>query len=183
MMSLFVFIGHDSYLLLRQRMDSSRATERNQIAYLLVATAVGSAGVLVGLTPLGTEYASSHLSNLAMALILAYAMVVGDLVDIGVALRRILAGFCIVAGAALLDVLLLRLASSLLDFELNLKLAVATVAVTLACVAFARHSVPYSLRAIDIIMLGRRRECRQRLAQYISTTASMLTSMTLATGC
>jgi diguanylate cyclase (GGDEF)-like protein len=171
-MCLFVFIGHDSYLLLRRRMDSSRAAERNQLAYLLVATAVGSTGVLVGLTPLGTEYASSHLSNLAMALVLAYAMVVGDLVDIGVALRRILAGFCTVAGAALLDVLLLRLASSLLDFEMNLKLAVATIAATLACVAFARHSVPYSLRAIDIIMLGDRRECRQRLARYISTTAS-----------
>lgn len=170
--ALLACIGHDVYLLLQRRRSSSRPTERNQIAYLLVATAVGSTGILMAFTPGGTEYALSHVGNLTMALILVYAMSVGNLVDIGVALRRVLIGFWVAVSAAVLNVLLLWPASAVLDFELNVRLAVATVAATLVCVVFARYSVPYSLRVLELLMLGRRRESRRRLSRYFSAAAA-----------
>jgi len=168
---LLAFIAHDAYLLLRKWRASERAIERNQTAYLFAATALGGAGILIGFTPLGTVYASPHVGNLAMALIIAYAMVAYQLADIGVALRRALMSFWMIASAALLQVFLLWLASSILDFELKPGLAMASVAVTLACIAFVFYTSPFSRRAIEGIFLGRRREYRQQLSRFLSTTA------------
>jgi len=168
-LSLLVLVSHDTYLLRRKSRASSLVIERNQIAYLFAATVVGSAGILIGFTPLGTVYASPHVGNLALALILAYAMVAYQLADIGVALRRALMSFWMIASAAVLQVFLLWLASFVLDFELKLGLAMASIAVTLACIAFVFYTSPFSRRVIEGIFLGRRREYRQQLSRFLST--------------
>jgi len=170
-LSLLVLISHDTHLLRRKWMASERAIERNQIAYLFAATVVGGAGILIGFTPLGTEYAFPHVGNLALALILAYAMVAYQLADIGVALRRALTAFWVVAGTAAFAMLLLWLNSMFFGFELTLSAAIAGVAGVFLCVLFAYYISQFSRRVIEGIFLGRRRKCRQHLSRFLSTTA------------
>jgi diguanylate cyclase (GGDEF)-like protein len=125
----------------------------------------------MGFTTLGTEYASPHVGNLALALIIAYAMVAYQLADIGVALRRSLTGFWIVAGTAAFAVFLLWLNSMVLGFELTPNAAIAGVVGVLLCMVFVYCISQFSRRVIEGIFLGRRREYRQQLSRFLSTTA------------
>jgi diguanylate cyclase (GGDEF)-like protein len=170
-LSLIALIAHDAYLLRRKWRASERAIERNQIAYLFAATVAGGAGILMGFTTLGTEYASPHVGNLALALIIAYAMVACQLADIGLALRRALTGFWVVAGTAAFAVLLLWLDSVFLGFEFTPSAAIAGVAGVLLCMVFVYCISQFSRRVIEGIFLGRRREYRQHLYRFLSTTA------------
>ncbi len=148
----------------------SSLVERNQIAYLLAATVIGGAAILAGLTPLGTEFALPHLGNLATALIIVYAMVAWHLADIGVALRRALVGFWIVASAAAFSVLLLWVVSLVLGFELTAGAVIAGVVGVLLCIVFVYYVSRFSRRAIEGIFMGKRYDYRRQLSQFLSST-------------
>jgi hypothetical protein len=157
---LLALIGHDVFLLLRKYRASEQLVERNQIAYLLASIFISGAAILAAFTPLGTEYAVPHIGNLASALILAYAIVIGHLADIGVALRRALTGFWIVGSAAAFAVLLLWLASLVVGFELTPSAAIAGIVGVLLCMLFVQYISRFSRHAIERILMGKRYDYR-----------------------
>ncbi len=165
---LVALIGYDMYLLLRKHRASDSLVERNQIAYLLAATVIGAAAILAGLTPWGTEFALPHFGNLATALIIVYAMVAWHLADIGLAFRRALIGFWIVASAAAFAVLLLWVVSLVLGFELTPGAVLAGIVGALLCMVFVYYVSRLSRRAIEGIFMGKRYDYRRQLSQFLS---------------
>ena len=114
---LLALILQDLYLLRRRFKASTQTQERNQLLYLVVATFVGTIFILSSLTPNGTEYATGHIGNLAVALIIVYAIVAHRLMDVGAALRRALVYFWLAVITGLAYGLLFWLASIIFDFE------------------------------------------------------------------
>ena len=165
---MVALIVYDAYLLVRKHRASESLVERNQIAYLLAATVIGATAILAGLTPWGTEFALPHLGNLATALIIVYAMVAWHLADIGLALRRAMVGFWIVASAAAFSVLLLWVASLVLGFELTPSAVLAGIVGVFLCMVFVYFISRFSRRAIEGIFMGKRYDYRRQLSQFLS---------------
>ncbi len=165
---LVAMIGHDAYLLVRKHRASDSLVERNQIAYLLAATVLGAAAILAGLTSWGTEFALPHLGNLATALIIVYAIIAWHLADIGLALRRAMAGFGIMASASIFAVFLLWLVSLLLHFELTPSAVLADIVGALLCILFACGVNRLSRPVVDRVFMGERYDHRWQLSQFLS---------------
>ncbi len=166
---LVALIIHDAHLLLKRHRASESLVERNQIAYLLAATLIGAVMILAGLTPWGSEFALPHLGNLATALIIVHAMVAWHLADIGLALRRSLVGFWIVASAAIFAAILLWVVSLVLKFELTPGAVIAGIVCVLLCMVFVYFFGRLSRRSIEAILMGKRYEYRRQLSRFVST--------------
>lgn len=166
---LAAFIVHDAYLLLQKYRTSARLLERNQLAYLLVATLADGLLIAGGFSPWGTTYAAPHVGNLAAALILAYAMIVGNLADIGVTVRRALVGFWLIASAGILYVVLMWAASVVFGFGLSPTLITAGGLATLICFIFVYCTSAYSRRTVEWVVLGKRMKQREELSRFLTT--------------
>ncbi|MCK4580928.1 MAG: hypothetical protein KAU10_06215, partial [Dehalococcoidia bacterium] len=82
--------GRDMYYLARRHRVSPDPTERNQIAYLLFATASIIAFLLSSFAPGVGAYPFAHIGNFVVACILSYAVIAHRLLDVRVVLRRAL---------------------------------------------------------------------------------------------
>jgi len=87
---LFIVGIKDIYSLIQRYRLSPDPAERNQIFYLLAAITSLTAFMLGSLSPRGSEFPVSHIGNLGVACVFAYAVVAHRLLDIRVVFRRAL---------------------------------------------------------------------------------------------
>ncbi len=85
---LCTLAARDVSSLMRRRKTSPDPSERNQIAYLLVATFVMIVFLFSSFAPGAGEYPLAHIGNLFTACILTYAVLAHRLVDVRVVFRR-----------------------------------------------------------------------------------------------
>lgn len=85
---LIVLLAWDLYVLFPRLKNRQDLVVNNQTISLLICLMVLTVFVSVSLTPLGREFPISHVGNIIIALILSYAVVGQQLVDIRFVLRR-----------------------------------------------------------------------------------------------
>ncbi|OGO01475.1 MAG: hypothetical protein A2Y72_04945 [Chloroflexi bacterium RBG_13_53_26] len=167
---VLALILQDLYLLRRRFRASTQTQERNQLLYLVVATFVGAIFLLSSLTPNGTEYATGHIGNLAVALIIVYAIVAHRLMDVGAAIRQALVYFWLAVITGLAYGSLFWLASIIFDFEWTYKTILSTLAVAAACVVLLFFMYSLLQKTVGEIFVGRKYRYRQNLTEFISST-------------
>lgn len=167
---VLAFILHDLYLLRRRFNSSAQVTERNQLTYLFVATLVGSVFMLSSITPGGTRFATGHIGNLAVALIIVYAMAAHRLMDIGAALRRVLVYFWLTIIIGVTYGVLYWLASIAFDFQWETKTITASIAVAFMSVIFVYMVHSFLREAVEGVFVGRKANYRQQLTEFIRST-------------
>ena len=172
-LSILIFIGHDIYLLLRKWRTSTQLTERNQLTYLIAATIVGGPLLITTLIPFGTTYATAHMANLAVALIFVYAIAAHRLVDVGVALRRVLVYFWLTTITVLVYSVLFWLASKAFHFEFKPIEVVSGIIITFACTILVYRLYSLFRQAIEGIFIGKKYNYRQHLLEFISGTPTI----------
>ena len=171
--SLLILMVYDMYLLLQKRRTSANISERNQITYLMVATAVGATLLVTALFPFGTTYATAHMGNLAVAIILVYAIAAHRLIDVGVALRRVLVYFWLTTIAVLAYSILFWAASKAFHFEFKPITVVSGIIITFACTILVYRLYSLFSQAIEGILIGKKYNYRQHLLKFIRSTPTI----------
>lgn len=167
---LLGLIGRDVQLLLQRRKRITEVSEQNQITYLLVATGIGTVTILTSLFPFGTNYATGHIGNLMVALVIIYAIVAHQLLDIGVALRRILVYFWLTLVVGVGFSLVFWLASLVAAFDFGPRIVLAGIGACAVCIILVYLSSSFSRQIIDEIFMGERYTFRCKLEQFVSNT-------------
>jgi len=170
---LLAVIGRDLQLLLKRREITTDLSQRNQYTYLMAATLVGTVTILTTFFPFGTTYASGHIGNFIVALILIYAILAHQLLDIGVALRRVLVYVWLTMIVGVAFTLVFWVASIVLDFEFTATTVVAGVLATAVCIILVFFTNTVSRQVIDEIFMGERYVYRKRLSEFVSGTYSI----------
>ncbi|MFW6150371.1 MAG: diguanylate cyclase [Chloroflexota bacterium] len=165
---LFAIGVRDMRHLISRSRVSSNPTERNQIAYLVLATASLIVFLFMSFTPAGGGFPFAHIGNLVNAGLLTYAVVAHHLLDVRVILRKSLGYLGIyVAGVATL-LLLLSIAHFLLGFEPDVPTLAAAIGigipVTFLFLRFVRE--PWH-RKVEETLTGRKYNYRTQLSQFI----------------
>lgn len=172
-LSLLILVGHDTYLLLRKWRSPIHLTERNQLTYLIAATIVGATFLITSLIPFGTTYATAHMGNLVVALIFVYAIAAHRLVDVGVALRRVLVYFFLTTITVLVYSLLFWAASNAFHFEFKAITVVSGIIITIVCTILVYQLYRLFSQAIEGIFIGKKYNYRQHLLKFISGTPTI----------
>ena len=147
---LGTLFARNIYVLRRMLRNQKNPVIYNQVISLLLCFFFLGAFTLSALLPLGREFPIPHIGNIIVALILSYAVIGQQLVDIRIALRRGIIWVTIVAIALGGYWLLLLLLNAI--FRLNVNLSTGFV-VYLAAVFVSL--VIYRLRNIFIAAMGR----------------------------
>jgi len=171
--ALLAVIGRDIQLLFKKREITTDLSQRNQYTYLLAATLIGTVTILTTLFPFGTTYATAHIGNFLLALILIYAILAHQLLDIGVALRRVLVYVWLTLVVGVAFSLVFWLASVVLDFQFQATIVVAGILATAVCIILVFATNKISHRLIDELFMGERYDYRRRLSEFVSTTYSI----------
>jgi len=172
-LSLLILIVYDMYLLLQKRRASADISERNQITYLMIATVVGATLFVTALFPFGITYTTAHMGNLAVAIILVYAIAAHRLIDVGVALRRVLVYFWLTTITVILYSILFWLASKAFHFEFKAQAVVSGIIITFACTILVYRMYNAFRQAIEGIFVGKKYIYRQQLLEFISGTPTI----------
>lgn len=165
---LIILVGRDVYFLRRRYGISVNPMERNQIAYLLAGVVITIVLITISFTPASGGFPVAHLGNLLMGCILTYSVITHNLVDIGVAFRRVLRGFILgVAIVAICCVSLFTLHSAL-SLELNLTIAGIVIGITIISTLLIYQLRGITSYRIDKIFTGGKNVHRKQLLRYIS---------------
>jgi hypothetical protein len=94
---LIALVGRDIYLLRRRQRTSPDVVERNQLVYLIFGIMIATVLIALSFIPAIGGFPIAHIGNLTMACILTYAIVAHRLLDVAVAVRRVLRWLVLVA--------------------------------------------------------------------------------------
>ncbi len=166
---LFILTPKDIYSLLRRLRVSPDPLERNQIAYLSLATAMLGIFLLLSLTPHGGQYPLSHIGNFIVACILTYAAVTHRLLDIRVVLRRFVMYIISYGSAVAALALILLLAQLLFGFKPDLTTSAIVIGAGIPITFLLLHRVRDPLqRKIEQSFDGERYNYRRELSGFIA---------------
>lgn len=165
---LFAIGARDMRHLVARSRVSSNPTERNQIAYLLVATASLIVFLFMSFTPAGAGFPFAHVGNLVNAGLLTYAVVAHHLLDVRVILRRTLGYVSIYLVGVATILLILVVAHFVVGFEPDLPTLAAAIGTGIPVTFFFLRIVrePWQ-RKLEETLTGRRYGYRVQLSQFI----------------
>jgi len=173
---LFALFGKDFHHLLIRRKTLANVAERNQIAYLFLASIIAFSFVLTTFTKLGAEYPASHLGNFATACILTYAVVAHRLLDIRIVFRRGLKQLGSYGAGIALFVLFLFLAHLAFNFEIDRATLALALAIGIPVIAFTIHIVDKAWqRKIEQAFTGEKYNHRKLLSGFAARIHSIPT--------
>jgi diguanylate cyclase (GGDEF)-like protein/putative nucleotidyltransferase with HDIG domain len=159
----------DVYSLIQKYRLSPNPAERNQIVYLLVAIGVLTVFLLSSYTPRGGEFPVSHIGNLIVACVLAYAVVAHRLLDIRVVFRRAFINVVLYGAGLAIVVLFFRLAHQFVGFEFNFASLAVTIGLGIPAILFFGHKLrDLWQRKVEEAFIGARYSYRRQLSQFIT---------------
>jgi diguanylate cyclase (GGDEF)-like protein/putative nucleotidyltransferase with HDIG domain len=172
---LAYMLFRDLYFMLRRRMVSTSAVERNQISYIFLGFSfLFVFGILTIALPAGGEYPVAHFGNLGMACILTYAVVTHRLVDIRVIFRQAIVNVVLYGGGIGLVLLVFGLAQRFIGFESSLASILVTIAAGIPAILLLTHKVGTPWRAkIEEAFIGERYHYRRLLSQFVTQIQSV----------
>ena len=160
----------DIRALARRREVSSEPSERNQIAYLLVAIVALAIFLVTNVLPGAAEYPVSHVGNLVVAGTLTYAVVAHRLLDVRVIFRSALINVLLYGtgiGIVLLVFWLVNTRQAIEDPVHSLLLAL-TVGIPVVLLFVNKVGAPWRTR-MERVFIGERYAHRRELSQFIAT--------------
>ena len=164
---LSTLAGRDIYSLVQRRKASPDPSERNQIAYLLVATFMMIVFLFSVFAPGAGEYPLAHIGNLGLACILTYAVVAQRLVDVRVVFRRGLTWAGYYGLGIGLFALLFFLIHRLLDFDIDFATLALAFGLGMPIIIFLAHRVRGPLReGMERALIRQRYYYRKRLSDF-----------------
>jgi hypothetical protein len=164
---LFTLAARDIYSLVQRRKTSPDPSERNQIAYLLVATFMMIVFLFSVFAPGAGEYPLAHIGNLGLACILTYAVVAQRLVDVRVVFRRGLTWAGYYGLGIGLFALLFFLIHRLLDFDIDFATLALAFGLGMPIIIFLAHRVRGPLReGMERALIRQRYYYRKRLSDF-----------------
>jgi diguanylate cyclase (GGDEF)-like protein len=173
---LLALIGKDIHSLIQKLKLSADILERNQISYLFVATATLIAFIFGSHVPALKEWPVAHIGNLIMACILTYAVIAHHLLDIRVALRRVLKQLGAYGAGIALFVLAFFLTHLAFNLNIDTVALVATLGIGIPVIAFSIHVVSKAWeRKIEQAFSGKRYDYRRQLSSFIGQIHSIPT--------
>ena len=165
----------------------------NQILSLLIGLSLFISFTFAALLPWGREYPVTHLGNLIMAVILSYAVIRHQLIDIRIVLRRGLGWVSLGFIGVLCYGLLLVILSASLDLELEVVTAFSATAIAVVVAIFIYRLRNYLFAALGKALQGQSYDDRQRLSEFASRIhnvfslkeqgGELLSLVTKAVGC
>jgi len=173
----FAILIRDAYLLVKKRRILSDISERNRLAYLILAIAVTLFFTLSIATRWGSEYPASHLGNMAAAGILTYSIMAYRLLDIRVVFRRMLIYVTLYATAIALFALLFILAHLVFNFKPDIATLAVALILGIPIIAFFAHRGRTAWKArLEQTLVGEKYNYRRKLsllASEIQTSPSL----------
>ncbi len=172
-----VLTGELVWSLVRRLRIAADPAEFNRITYLLTATGFATVFAVAGLTAFGERFPIAQLGHLANAMILTYATLKHQLLDMRVFMRRWLSWAGLVAVAAGTCVLLFFLIALVAGVEIEpatFGLSVLGIAVIGAMVYLLRDSF---VRWVDRFFYKERYDYRQRLFDFTRHELSGIVSL------
>ncbi|MFC2018569.1 diguanylate cyclase [Chloroflexota bacterium] len=166
---LLVLAGRNVYVFWRRLRILDNPVQYNQIVSLLFGIFILTAFTLAAFLPWGKEYPVSHFGNIINALVLSYATIRHQLVDIKFVLRHGLGWMTLSIIGVTCYWLLLVLLHNILRFELD---TTATLAAVMAAILVA--IMVYRLRESIFLTIGRvlggpTYNSRQKLSDFTRT--------------
>lgn len=165
---LFTIGVRDICHLISRSRALSNPTERNQIAYLVLATASLIVFLFISFAPAGGGFPFAHVGNLVNAGLLTYAVVAHHLLDVRIILRRTLGYLSIYVVGVATVLLFLFIGHFLLGFDPDLTTLAAAIGVGIPVTFFFLRVVsePWH-RKVEETLTGRKYNYRTQLSQFI----------------
>jgi diguanylate cyclase (GGDEF)-like protein len=165
---LLIVVARNAYVFWKMMKVLDNPVLYNQIVSLLIGIFVLTIFVLAALLPWGREFPISHFGNIINAVILSYATIRHQLVDIRFVLRRGLAWISLGVIGAISYWLLIFTLHTILHFELD---ATTTIVATTAAILAAIFI--YKLRGLLFVTMGKAfqrqsYDYRQKLSDFAS---------------
>jgi len=166
---LFIVGIKDIYSLIQRYRLSPDPAERNQIFYLLAAITSLTAFMLGSLSPRGSEFPVSHIGNLGVACVFAYAVVAHRLLDIRVVFRRALIAGVLYGSGLGIVLLVFWLAQKFGGVEPSIASLTIAIALGIPFIFLLSYTVGARWRAkIEEAFVGAKYSYRRELFQFIT---------------
>ena len=174
LLMLFTVAAKDIYSLVQRRKTSPDPSERNQIAYLLVATFIMIVFLFSSFAPGAGKYPAAHIGNLFMACILTYAVVAHRLVDVRVVFRRGLTWAGYYGLGIGLFALLFFLIHLMFDFDIDFRTLAVAFCIGMPLIIFLAHKVRGRWReGMEHAFTRERYYYRRRLSDFTAKAHSV----------
>lgn len=171
---LATLAARDIYSLVQRRKTSPDPSERNQIAYLLVATFMMIVFLFSSFAPGAGEYPAAHIGNLGLACILTYAVVAHRLADVGVVFRRGLTWAGYYGLGIGLFALLFFLIHRFVGFDIDFATLAIALGIGMPIIIFLAHRVRGPLRErMEHAFIRERYKYRRQLLDFTAKAHSV----------
>ncbi|NWF77364.1 MAG: diguanylate cyclase [Chloroflexi bacterium] len=171
MLSLFLSTvgAKDIYSLTKKYRLSPNSVERNQIVYLLAAIGILVVFILGSIGPRGGRFPVSHIGNLVIACVLAYAIIAHHLLDIRVVFRQAFMYIILYGGSVCMVLLFFWLAQRFIGFELDLASLATAMGLGIPAVLYFGYKMrDLWQRKMEKAFIGERSFYRRQLSQFIT---------------
>ncbi|HUU08402.1 MAG TPA: diguanylate cyclase [Dehalococcoidales bacterium] len=163
---LLTFVARNLYLFGKRLKTLDNPVLYNQVLSLMLGISVLSLFILGAVLPWGREFPVSHFGNLINALILSYAVIRHELVDIRVVLRRGLEWVSLgIIGIGSYVMLLISL-HIVFHFELSLTATFIATLLAIVVALFVYKLRDYLFITVSKAFLGRSYDYRQKLTGF-----------------
>ncbi len=171
---LLILAGRGLYLLSRGIVLAENPALHNQMIYLLITIAVLGISAISNLTVIGRQLPLSHIGNLIVASLLAYATLKYQLLDIKIVIRGGLVYGAIAVTVALSYILILFIFREWFDSNLGLP-AILTVLVMAALIASLFYPLRIALqRGVDHLLFPDTYDYRRTLIDFARKAGSII---------
>lgn len=140
----------------------------NQAITLMIGISVLTVSMIVSILPKGTEYAIGHFGNLFNAVVLSYAVLRHQLVDIKLVLRKSTAWVSLMLIGALSFWLLLVITEHIFSFELDLVASLVATVIALIVAVFIYRIRSYFFEIMSRALQGSIYNYRRQLTDFTS---------------
>ena len=172
--SMLAITSKEIYNLIRKLRVSDNVEERNQIKYLFVGLGCLAIFGLITFQFSARGYPIGHIGNFLNALILTYAIVTFQLLDIRVVFRRAIVNSVLYGSGISIVLLVSWLVYRFTSFELNIASLLIIIALGIPAVLIFVHQLgaPWRMK-IEEAFIGERYHYRRQLSQFITTIQSV----------
>ena len=165
--------GVSAYLLVQHYKQATTSQARTRIAYLMIGLSLLTATTLTNLSDSLAIYPIDHLGNLANALIISYAILRHQLLDIRVVIQRGLVYTVLSVGITSVYLLVLFGAQALFQSSGYASLALATVVALAVALIFAPLR-NLTQERVDRLLFRETYEYRRMLVNFRSNVSNVL---------